>query len=324
MYLSGECRNDSLGHMRVLVAGSTGLAGCAISKLLNSINVEVINCNSRIVNLLKREETFEFMASVKPDAIIDAAAKVGGIGANKSSPVEFLSQNLQIQTNLMDAAHHANVDRFVFLGSSCIYPKFADQPIAEASLLSGYLEETNKSYSIAKIAGIQLIDSYREEYGRNWVSVMPTNLYGPGDNFDIESGHVLPVLVNRFVSAENNGDRVVTLWGDGQPLREFLHVDDLAEAIWCILQFYNEPGPINIGSGEEVTIARLAEDISRISGYGGQILWDTSKPNGTPRKLLNSTKITKLGWVPKISLENGLKRTIHEYRDSLTGNGIKL
>jgi GDP-L-fucose synthase len=310
--------------MRVLVAGSTGLAGCAISKLLNSINVEVINCNSRIVNLLKREETFEFMASVKPDAIIDAAAKVGGIGANKSSPVEFLSQNLQIQTNLMDAAHHANVDRFVFLGSSCIYPKFADQPIAEASLLSGYLEETNKSYSIAKIAGIQLIDSYREEYGRNWVSVMPTNLYGPGDNFDIESGHVLPVLVNRFVSAENNGDRVVTLWGDGQPLREFLHVDDLAEAIWCILQFYNEPGPINIGSGEEVTIARLAEDISRISGYGGQILWDTSKPNGTPRKLLNSTKITKLGWVPKISLENGLKRTIHEYRDSLTGNGIKL
>jgi GDP-L-fucose synthase len=310
--------------MRILVAGSTGLAGSAIAKFLNSLNIEVIECSTKIVNLLKREDTFEFISAVKPDAIIDAAAKVGGIGANKSSPVEFLSQNLQIQTNLMDAAHAANVDRFVFLGSSCIYPKFADQPIAEASLLSGYLEETNKSYSIAKIAGIQLIDSYREEYGHNWVSVMPTNLYGPGDNFDIESGHVLPVLVNRFVSAKNMGDRTVTLWGDGSPLREFLHVDDLAEAIWLILENYNEFGPINIGSGEEVTIAKLAENISRISGFDGEIRWDASKPNGTPRKLLNSTKIAKLGWVPKISLENGLKRTIHEYRDSLTGNGIKL
>jgi GDP-L-fucose synthase len=310
--------------MRVLVAGSTGLAGSAIARFLKLRNIEVIACNSKIVNLLQRKETFEFISAVRPDAIIDAAAKVGGIGANKSSPVEFLSQNLQIQTNLMDAAHQANVDRFVFLGSSCIYPKFADQPIAEASLLSGYLEETNKSYSIAKIAGIQLIDSYREEYGRNWVSVMPTNLYGPGDNFDIESGHVLPVLINRFVSAKDNGDSVVTLWGDGLPLREFLHVDDLAEAIWCILQHYNEPGPINIGSGEEVTIARLAEDIGRISGFDGQIHWDTSKPNGTPRKLLNSTKIRTLGWAPKISLENGLKRTIHEYRDSLTGIGSNL
>jgi len=310
--------------MRVMVAGSTGLAGSAIARFFSSIDVEVIECSSKIVNLLDRVETFKFVSDVRPDVIIDAAAKVGGIGANKSSPVEFLSQNLQIQTNLMDAAHSANIDRFIFLGSSCIYPKFAEQPIAETSLLSGYLEETNKSYSVAKIAGIQLIDSYRQEYGHNWVSVMPANLYGPGDNFNIESGHVLPVLVNRFVSAENNGDSAVTLWGDGQPLREFLHVDDLAEAIWCILQFYNEPGPINIGSGEEVTIARLAEDISRISGYRGQIHWDTSMPNGTPRKLLNSTKIAKLGWVPKISLENGLKRTIHEYRDSLTGNGIKL
>ena len=310
--------------MRVLVAGSTGLAGSAIAKFLNSLNIEVIECSTKIVNLLKREETFEFISAVRPDAIIDAAAKVGGIGANKSSPVEFLSQNLQIQTNLMDAAHAANVDRFVFLGSSCIYPKFADQPIAEASLLSGYLEETNQSYSIAKIAGIQLIDSYREEYGHNWVSVMPTNLYGPGDNFDVESGHVLPVLVNRFVSAKNMGDQTVTLWGDGSPLREFLHVDDLAEAIWFILESYNEFGPINIGSGEEVTIAKLAENISRISGFDGEIKWDASKPNGTPRKLLNSTKIAKLGWVPKISLENGLTRTIHEYRDSLTGNGIKL
>lgn len=307
--------------MRVLVAGSTGLAGSAIAKFLNSLNIEVIECSTKIVNLLKREETFEFISAVRPDAIIDAAAKVGGIGANKSLPVEFLSQNLQIQTNLMDAAHQANVDRFVFLGSSCIYPKFADQPIAESSLLSGYLEETNKSYSIAKIAGIQLIDSYREEYGRNWVSVMPTNLYGPGDNFDIESGHVLPVLVNRFVSAGDKGDGVVTLWGDGLPLREFLHVDDLAEAIWSILQHYNEAGPINIGSGEEVTIARLAEDIGRISGFSGQIIWDTSKPNGTPRKLLNSTRIRALGWAPKISLENGLERTIHEYRESLTGMG---
>ena len=310
--------------MRVLVAGSTGLAGSAIARFLKLRNIEVIACNSKIVNLLQRKETFEFISAVRPDAIIDAAAKVGGIGANKSSPVEFLSQNLQIQTNLMDAAHQANVDRFVFLGSSCIYPKFADQPIAEASLLSGYLEETNKSYSIAKIAGIQLIDSYREEYGRNWVSVMPTNLYGPGDNFDIDSGHVLPVLINRFVSAKDNGDSVVTLWGDGLPLREFLHVDDLAEAIWCILQHYNEPGPINIGSGEEVTIARLAEDIGRISGFDGQIHWDTSKPNGTPRKLLNSTKIRALGWAPKISLENGLKRTIHEYKDSLSGIGSNL
>jgi GDP-L-fucose synthase len=307
--------------MRILVAGSTGLAGSAIAKFLKSLNIEVIECSTKIVNLLQRKETFEFISAVRPDAIIDAAAKVGGIGANKSSPVEFLSQNLQIQTNLMDAAHHANVDRFVFLGSSCIYPKLADQPITEESLLSGYLEETNKSYSIAKIAGIQLIDSYREEYGHNWVSVMPTNLYGPGDNFEIETGHVLPALVNRFVSAKNTGDPTVTLWGDGSSLREFLHVDDLAEAIWYIFESYNEFGPINIGSGEEVTIAKLAEKISRISGFDGQINWDTSKPNGTPRKLLDSTKIVKLGWAPKISLENGLKRTIHEYRDSLTGIG---
>jgi GDP-L-fucose synthase len=308
--------------MRVLVAGNTGLAGSAISKNLEFKNVEVISCNSKIVNLLNRDETFKFISDIRPDVVIDAAAKVGGIGANKSLPVEFLSQNLQIQTNLMDAAHGASVERFIFLGSSCIYPKFAEQPIVESSLLSGYLEETNKSYSIAKIAGIQLIDSYREEYGHNWVSVMPTNLYGPGDNFNIESGHVLPVLINRFVSAKENDDKVVILWGDGSPLREFLHVDDLAEAIWCVLESYNESGPINIGSGEEVTIAELAGDISRISGFDGQISWDTSKPNGTPRKFLDATRIKALGWNPKILLEDGLKRTIDDFRDSLKERGI--
>jgi len=310
--------------MKVLVAGSTGLAGSAILRFLESTGVEVIGVNSKILNLLDRESTLEFLSSTKPDVVVDAAAKVGGIGANKASPVEFLSQNLQIQNNLMDASHAAGVERFVFLGSSCIYPKFADQPIAESSLLTGPLEETNKSYAIAKIAGVQLVESYRQEYGHNWVSIMPTNLYGPKDNFDVNTGHVLPSLVNKFVSAKIDGVHEVQLWGDGTPLREFLHADDLAEAVWFIIHNYNEPGPINIGSGHEVTIADLANSIAKYADFSGKISWDTNQPNGTPRKLLDSSKIRSLGWEPKIGLENGLKRTIAEYESSLLKSRINL
>ena len=309
--------------MKILVAGSSGLVGSSLVRLLTNLQQDVILCNSKIIDLRNRQETFEFIHDVSPDAIIDAAAMVGGIGANSAAPVEFLSNNIQIQTNLMDAAHDANIEQFVFLGSSCIYPKLADQPIIESALLTGPLEETNKSYAIAKIAGIQLIDSYRSEYGRNWVSVMPTNLYGSNDNFDLDHGHVLPSLVNRFVTATKMDSPAIKLWGNGTPLREFLHADDFAQAIWFILNNYDAPGPINVGSGQEVSIAELAELIKVLTGYSGSVSWDTSKPNGTPRKFLDSSLIRGLGWTPKITLEEGLKKIIQEFEGLKMGSWSK-
>ena len=295
--------------MKILVAGATGLVGSAIIRRLNSKQANVIGISSKDVNLLDRESTFSFLKEFSPNVVIDAAAKVGGIGANNSYPVEFLSENLRIQTNLMDASHNANVDKFIFLGSSCIYPKLASQPIKESELLSGYLEPTNSAYALAKISGIELIKSYRNEYGRNWISLMPANLYGPGDNFNVNAGHVLPSLINKFHLAKTQGMHSVELWGDGSPFREFLYVDDLADAVTYCLNHYNESDHLNIGSGEEVSIRELSEIISTVVEFTGIIEWNANMPNGTPRKILDSSKINSLGWRPRTKLKTGIKMT---------------
>jgi len=296
--------------MTILVAGGSGLVGSAIVRELERLNQDVIGISSKDVNLLDRNKTFEFIKNLKPSAIIDSAAKVGGIGGNNAYPVEFLSQNLQIQSNLMDAAHAAKVSKFVFLGSSCIYPRDSAQPIKEEYLLTGALEQTNSAYAIAKIAGIELIKSYRKQYGYKWISVMPTNMYGPNDNFDLENGHVLPVFIRKFIEAKRSGSGRVTLWGSGSPLREFLHVDDLAKAVLLCMNKYDDSQQINIGSGYEVSIKDLASKVSSKVGFNGEIIWDSSKPDGTLRKVLDSSKIFKLGWRPQISLELGIQNTI--------------
>jgi GDP-L-fucose synthase len=299
--------------MTILVAGGSGLVGSAIVRELKRLNLEVIGISSKDVDLLDRNKTFEFIKNIKPTAIIDCAAKVGGIGGNNSYPVEFLSQNLQIQSNLMDAAHAAKVSKFVFLGSSCIYPRDCAQPIKEEYLLTGALEQTNSAYAVAKIAGIELIKSYRKEYGYKWISVMPTNMYGPNDNFDLENGHVLPVLIRKFIEAKRSGSGKVILWGSGSPLREFLHVDDLAKAVLLCMDKYDDPTQINIGSGQEVSIKDLASKISKAVGFNGEISWDSSKPDGTMRKVLDSSKIANLGWKPLISLDQGIASTVEWY-----------
>jgi GDP-L-fucose synthase len=299
--------------MTILVAGGSGLVGSAIVRELKGLSKDVIGISSKDVDLLDRDKTFEFIINLKPKAIIDSAAKVGGIGGNNSYPVEFLSQNLQIQSNLMDAAHAAKVSKFVFLGSSCIYPRDCAQPIKEEYLLTGALEHTNSAYAVAKIAGIELIKSYRKEYGYKWISVMPTNMYGPNDNFDLEDGHVLPVLIRKFIEAKRSGSTEVTLWGSGSPLREFLHVDDLAKAVVICMDKYDDSQQINIGSGYEISVKELASSISKAVGYSGGIKWDSNKPDGTMRKVLDSSKITKLGWKPQISLDLGIQNTIDWY-----------
>ena len=299
--------------MTILVAGGSGLVGSAIVRELKRLNQDVIGISSKDVDLLDRDKTFEFINNLKPAAIIDSAAKVGGIGGNNSYPVEFLSQNLQIQSNLMDAAHAAKVSKFVFLGSSCIYPRDCAQPIKEEYLLTGELEQTNSAYAVAKIAGIELIKSYRKEYGYKWISVMPTNMYGPNDNFDLENGHVLPVLIRKFIEAKRSGSGKVTLWGSGSPLREFLHVDDLAKAVVLCMDNYDDSKQINIGSGQEVSIMDLASKISNAVGFSGEIIWDSSKPDGTMRKVLDSSKIANLGWKPLISLDQGIASTVEWY-----------
>ena len=302
--------------MTIVIAGSTGLVGSAITRALIGRGQSVIGINRKVVDLLDRKATFEFISAAKPDLVIDAAAIVGGIGANNNFPVDFLSKNIQMQSNLMDAAHAANVERFVFLGSSCIYPRDCAQPIKEEYLMTGPLEQTNSAYAVAKIAGIELIRSYRKQFNRKWISLMPTNMYGPNDNFDLESSHVLPALINRFVTATKNGDRSVTLWGTGSPKREFLHVDDLATATLLAVEKYDDGAHLNVGTGEDLPIADLALMISRLSGFSGKIEWDSSKPDGTPRKVLDVTKMKNLGWAPAISLESGISSTIEWFKDN--------
>ena len=302
--------------MTILVAGGTGLVGSAIVRELKRVNKDVVGISSKDVNLLDRDKTFAYIKTLNPTAIINAAAKVGGIGGNNAFPVEFLTQNLQIQSNLMDAAHAAKTEKFVFLGSSCIYPRNCPQPIKEDYLLTGELEQTNSAYAIAKITGIELIKSYRKEYGYKWISIMPTNLYGPNDNFDLQNGHVLPVLVRKFVEAKKSNSSEVILWGSGSPLREFLHVDDLAKAILICMEKYDDLQQINIGSGMEVSIKDLADKIGAIVGYSGRIVWDANKPDGTPRKVLDRTKVSNLGWKPSITLDQGITSTVDWYQEN--------
>lgn len=277
---------------------------------------EVIGKSSQELDLTDRNAVFDEISSSKPDFLIIAAAKVGGIGANSSFPVDFLSTNLQIQTNLLDAAHASKISKVLFLGSSCIYPKFAQQPILESSLLTGALEQTNEPYAIAKIAGLKLVEAYRRQFGYNWISAMPTNLYGPRDNFDLESAHVLPALIHRIHNAKINGDDAVEIWGDGTPLREFLHVEDLARACLSLLKNYNEIEPINIGSGQEVSIRKLATLISEVIGFSGLVSFDKDRPNGTPRKLLDSSRVSNLGWSAQVSLENGISSTYNWFLEN--------
>jgi len=308
--------------MTILVAGASGLVGSAIVRELKRVNMSVIGISSKDLNLLDRSRTFSYIKSIKPTVVIDAAAKVGGIGGNSNYPVEFLTQNVQIQSNLMDSAHEANVERFIFLGSSCIYPKTCPQPIKEEYILTGELEQSNSAYAIAKIAGIELIKSYRKEYNRSWISVMPTNLYGPNDNYNLETSHVLPALIRKFVDAVRINSPEVVLWGTGSPLREFLHVDDLAKAILVCLKNYDDSQHINIGSGIEISIKDLSIKIADIVGYNGKIIWDSKYPNGTPRKVLDITKIKKLGWAPLISLDSGIKSTVEWYSQIALENHV--
>lgn len=302
--------------MKIYVAGHLGLVGSALVRAIeNSEEHTWIGQTRAELNLLNRRDVFQYVAAEKPDWVIVAAAKVGGIKANSTYPVEFLSENIQIQSNLIDACHSASINRVLFLGSSCIYPKICPQPITEDSLLTGPLEETNEAYAIAKIAGLKLIQSYRKEYGHSWISAMPTNLYGPGDNYDLENSHVIPALIRKFHEATKRNDKSITLWGSGKPLREFLHSDDLARACLHLLSNYDDRQHINVGTGRDVSIAELANYLAKISGFRGEINWDDSKPNGTPRKVLDISKITSTGWNAEIDLETGLKRTYLEYTE---------
>jgi GDP-L-fucose synthase len=260
---------------------------------------------------------FQYISSEQPDAVIIAAARVGGIAANNSYPVEFLTENLQIELSLLDACHAANIPRVLFLGSSCIYPRLAPQPIKEEYLLTGALEPTNEPYALSKIAGIKLVQGYRREYFRQWISIMPTNLYGPGDNFHPENSHVLPAMLRRFHQAKIDRLPSVTVWGSGTPRREFLHVDDLAQACVFLLEHYDGEIPLNVGCGSDVSIKELAQTIARVVGFDGEIKWDTSKPDGTPQKLLDISRILETGWAPKIGLEAGIRSTYEWYKLSL-------
>lgn len=300
--------------MKIYVAGHRGLVGSAIVRHIeNRPHHTWIGKTRNELNLLNRESVFEFLVKEKPDAVIVAAAKVGGILANSNNPVEFLSENIQISTNLLDGAHFADIEKLVLLGSSCVYPKLAQQPIKEEYLLTGELEKTNEAYAIAKIAAIKLVQGYRTQFGHRWISAMPTNIYGPGDNFDPISSHVLPALIRKFDDAKLSGASAVTLWGSGKPRREFLHSDDLADAVIFLLENYDGEIPINVGFGEDTSILELATLVSGVVGFSGETVWDTSKPDGTPKKLLDSSRIASLGWKPSIKLKQGIEETYSWY-----------
>lgn len=302
---------------KIYVAGHSGLAGSAIWRDLQSRGYRnLFGYRSSEVDLRDANATADLIAQIKPEVVILAAAKVGGIMANYLQPVDFLLDNLKIQNSVLAAAHQVGAKRLLFLGSSCIYPKLAPQPITEDSLLTGPLEPTNDAYAIAKIAGIKLIQSYRKQYGHNWISAMPTNLYGPGDNYNLESSHVLAAFIRRFTEAAKEKKTSVTLWGTGSPRREFLHSDDLASAVHLLLSSYDSDLPINIGTGVDLTISELATKVAARAGFAGEIKWDSSKPDGTPRKLLDISKLSALGWQPKIDLDEGLSRVCAQYAQS--------
>lgn len=299
---------------KIVVAGARGMVGSAIVRNLKSKGyTNVIPLTRDDVDLTSQIQTTHFFKKVQPEYVFVAAAKVGGIMANKEYKADFITDNLEIQTNIIKNAYKFGAKKLLFLGSSCIYPKLAEQPIVEESLMSGKLEPTNDAYAIAKIAGIMMCQAYRQQHGFNAISLMPTNLYGPNDNFDLNSSHVLPAMIRKF--HESNGE--VTLWGDGSPMREFLHVDDLAEACHVAMQKYDGAEHLNVGTGEDVTIKELAETISSVVGFNGGITWDTSKPNGTPRKVMNVDKIKSLGWEPKITLRDGIQSTYEWYKENV-------
>jgi GDP-L-fucose synthase len=295
--------------MKLYVAGIGGMVGSAIADEARKLGFTVLGKRSKSLNLTNRSEVFSEMLQVKPDALIISAAKVGGIGANVSSPVDFLSVNLQIQTNLLDAAHAADIEKVVFLGSSCVYPKLAEQPIRESYMLTGPLDPNVSSYGIAKIAGIRLVESYRLQFHHKWFSVILTNLYGPKDNFDPVVANVLPGLMRRIHDAKVHDLETVSIWGDGTPLREFMYVGDLARAIFKLIREDSLPAYVNVGSGQEISIRELAELISEEIEFRGQIKFDPTRPNGTPRKLLDSYKLRSLGWLPEVNLKQGIQAT---------------
>ena len=313
-WIASNRESEEFSVMKIYVAGHRGLVGSAIVRAIETEGKHTWFGRTRSeLDLLNRRAVFDFLASEKPDAVIIAAAKVGGIHANNTYPVQFLTENLQIESNLMDAAHAAGIEKLLFLGSSCVYPKLAQQPIKEEYLLTGELEKTNEAYALAKISGLKLVQAYRNQYGHSWISAMPTNMYGPGDNFDLENSHVLPALIRKFDDAKSSGAASVTLWGSGTPRREFLHADDLGRACVYLLENYNDEVPINVGVGEDVSIRELAELIRETVGFSGSIDWDSSKPDGTPRKLLDVSRITALGWSAQISLGEGIKSTYDWY-----------
>ena len=306
-------------NSKILIAGAKGMVGSAIIRKLKERGYNNIVSGTRDwVDFTNSRETKGFFSGVKPDYVFVAAAKVGGIMANNNYKADFLYENLMIQTNIIHNAYNFGVKKLLFLGSSCIYPRLATQPITEDQLMTGALEPTNDAYAIAKIAGIKMCEAYRQQHGFNAISLMPTNLYGPNDNFDLETSHVLPAMITKFHNALNHSEHwEVKLWGNGSAMREFLHVDDLAEACYICMQNYDEPGHINVGTGEDVTIKQLAETIADVVGYDRHINWDTTKPNGTPRKVLNVDKIKSLGWEPKIGLRKGIEKTYEWYKKNV-------
>lgn len=308
-------------NRRIWVAGHRGMVGSAVARRLAREPVDVLTVSRAELDLRDQPAVRAWVAREKPDVIILAAAKVGGILANDTYPADFLVDNLVIETNVIEAAHRADVERLVFLGSSCIYPKFAPQPIREDSLLTGPLEPTNEWYAIAKIAGIKMCQAYRRQHGRRYISVMPSNLYGLNDNFDLASSHVLPALIRKFHEAKQAGRREVVVWGTGTPLREFLYVDDLADAVVFLMDKYDGDEPMNCGAGSDVTIRELAEIVGRVVGFSGDLVFDSSKPDGTPRKLMDSSRLAELGWRAQTGLEQGIAEV---YRWYLRENAAEL
>lgn len=298
-----------LAGKRIWVAGQRGMVGAAVVRRLAGLGCAIIPDRSPRLDLRRQADVEAWLEEVRPDAIVIAAARVGGILANDSYPVDFLEDNLLIQTNIIGTAHRIGVERLLFLGSSCIYPRMADQPITEAALLTGQLEETNQWYAIAKIAGIKLVQAYRRQHGRDYISAMPTNLYGPGDNFDFNSSHVLPALIRKAHDAKASGAESMTVWGSGTPRREFMHVDDCADALVFLLQNYSDAEHVNVGTGDDIAIRDLAGLVSKVVGFDGGIVLDSSRPDGTPRKLLSNEKLARLGWTPQVALEDGIRST---------------
>ncbi|MDH6268828.1 GDP-L-fucose synthase [Rhizobium sp. SG_E_25_P2] len=302
----------SLSGKKVWVAGHRGMVGSAIVRRLASEGAEVVTASRADADLRDQAATTAWIEKTKPDAVFLAAAKVGGILANDTYPADFLFDNLMIEANIIHGAHKVGVEKLMFLGSSCIYPKFAAQPITEDALLTGALEPTNEWYAIAKIAGIKLCDAYRKQHGSDFISGMPTNLYGPGDNFDLNSSHVMPALIRKAHEAKLTGAKSITVWGTGTPRREFLHVDDCADACVHLMKTHSEAGHVNIGSGEDITILDLTQLVCKVVGYEGEIVHDLSKPDGTPRKLMSAAKLRATGWAPKIGLEEGVA-TVYQW-----------